>query len=308
MQNPNKQNDSNINIEAKILEQEHRLLPVIRNFLKYRKFPNSDPRKKAVIEAAIYRFVFPASVGTTVAFGGTVVGICTLYFLFQQTHEITRQSEFFAKQNVLIESQNSYFQLQNQKLQSQIDNAKEQYLNSRKTELLSLLYEKDSNGQPKNNSKLREVAVVEIISLNEDNKKILSNINLDDTILNDSNFNKSNLEKSSFVNSSLQNCKFESSNLKGADFSNSDLTNASFVDADIWEIKFNKSTLINARFSMSYQSIDKNYLAKELLKAADLSGIQIDPDILDYIKQQNKQLLEPRPRIMKMGINIISSE
>jgi len=88
--------DRLLDIEAKLLEQEHRPIQVIGNFFNRNKWEKDDPRRSSVKKAIIWRLFFSPGV-MAVAGGG--IGILTLVALLWQ-------NTLFKEQNQLIKTQN----------------------------------------------------------------------------------------------------------------------------------------------------------------------------------------------------------
>lgn len=97
--------ERDIEIEAKLLEQEHRPTHLVLNYLKRKaKWPNeSDPRRKAVSKAIIWRLFFsPAVLAFT---GSSLLAWATLWFMNRQNSIIEVQTELLEEQNKKIEIQ-----------------------------------------------------------------------------------------------------------------------------------------------------------------------------------------------------------
>jgi hypothetical protein len=110
-------------MEARFIEQEHRLIMIFLNVFNTRPLQSSDLRRQAAVRALIWRLLSPS---TAVLAGGGAVAIGTLVVLIWQTN--------------LIGEQNKYFKEQNDKLQSQIDLQARQGRVQRRTEVIASLY------------------------------------------------------------------------------------------------------------------------------------------------------------------------
>ncbi|WP_047817488.1 hypothetical protein [Rhodopirellula islandica] len=79
-------------LEARLLRQEHRWVPLVCNFLTRKtKYPDpNDPRRSAVAKALWLNLLFSP---TTVAGGGFAIALITAYLLFQQNQLL--QSSLF---------------------------------------------------------------------------------------------------------------------------------------------------------------------------------------------------------------------
>lgn len=111
--------DSNILIEAKLLEQEHRPTHLVLNYLnRKKKFPDeNDPRRKAVQRAIIWRLFFsPAMLAVG---GSTTLGIITAFILWNQTDIFEKQTDIFKEQTNIINEQKLLLEDQNKKIEIQ---------------------------------------------------------------------------------------------------------------------------------------------------------------------------------------------
>lgn len=100
-----------VELEAKILEQEHRPFSLLRNYFNRNKWKNKDdPRRKAVIEAILWRFLFSPAV--LVAGGSIIIGIATLFFMCQQNKIAERQTVIIEDQRNLLKEQNYKIEIQ----------------------------------------------------------------------------------------------------------------------------------------------------------------------------------------------------
>lgn len=95
--------DSNlINIEAKLLEQEHRLFRVWLNFLRISKFEKGDKRRVATLKALVWSFI-PKPTPTIIAL--SFVSLITLFFAYEANVKLENQNTLLLIQNELQESQ-----------------------------------------------------------------------------------------------------------------------------------------------------------------------------------------------------------
>jgi uncharacterized protein YjbI with pentapeptide repeats len=91
-----------IDLEARLLEQEHRMLRVFGNYLGRKQWTERDPRRRATITALLWWFFSPTKMA--VASGG-LIGAATLIFLFFQTQEMRRQSALL---KISVDRENEY--------------------------------------------------------------------------------------------------------------------------------------------------------------------------------------------------------
>lgn len=89
-------------IELKLLEQEHRLIPAIQNFYEFRKHPENEYRS-AVLKALLFRLFFSPS---SVALSGLVIGLATIFVMMLSNDKIEDQNGIITAQNGLIKQQN----------------------------------------------------------------------------------------------------------------------------------------------------------------------------------------------------------
>ena len=94
-----------LELEAKLIEQEHRPFQVIATFFRAREqWSPSDPRRTAVWKALLWRVLFSPT--TVAATGGTIAVASLAAFIWQ---------------NLLIREQNEYFREQLTQQQRQVD-------------------------------------------------------------------------------------------------------------------------------------------------------------------------------------------
>lgn len=135
-----------VDIEARLLEQDHRIFAVAWSFLTRQQWPKGDARRSAALKAIIWNVFSP---GTAVVGGTVIVGILT--FLAMQS------------QNVLIAEQ--LFQ------------GRQNYLEQRQVELFKALYDAkdqmddEGNRVPMNNVRIRQEAFLEYVKRYEASKE-----------------------------------------------------------------------------------------------------------------------------------------
>lgn len=268
-----------IELEAKLLEQEHRPFKLIWNFWNREKFKDeNDIRKKAVTKALFYRLIFSP---TTLALTGTgIISIMTIYFLYRQTNLFEFQNELLESQNVLTNSQNSLVKLQNSNLEKQTLLFEESSRQSFYMSMLDQLF-KDINIETKTNDKLSKTLTERIIWLSRtikpyryldgDSTKIHpispekgyllmalvgNGINpefLNDKVLSKANFDYADLEYADLKGLNLKNISLKYANLRYAklqqtDFSFAKLNSATFHGSKLNNANFYKSRLDGAIF------------------------------------------------------------
>lgn len=303
--------DAIIQLEAKLVEQEHRLIPTWYNFFskraKWKSSDPNDPRIKAAWIAALFR-LFPSS--TVLAIGaGVIGGLFTFAVLVWQGYLVMQQNQIMRKQN-------NYFQ-------TQIYQDREKSWRERRTELISKLYSATTaskeaieswNGVgikplliPSESARERSEAVKELLSLYKSppsppvliSSKMDCNIftrtisyllpldcednqTLADTLTkNRLNFNKStipklNLSKSLLQGTDLSNLTFDGRiDLRGANMSRANLDGIQFKDIDLSKANFSWS-------SLKKSSLEKVTLSNSNLAHANMSFSTIkDSKFLD---------------------------
>ncbi|MDD2735044.1 MAG: hypothetical protein PHF56_13965 [Desulfuromonadaceae bacterium] len=149
----NESNPENIELEAKLIEQEHRLLRVLSNvFFETKALSPSDPRRIAARKALLWQLV-PTG-GQSTALLGTIIAVLTVAYA-------ARQSNTMIEQNNLIQKQ-----LYQQEQQRFVD---------RRMQLIAYLYDTEEQAPrsakiiPKYNSRIRSEALIEFLALEKNN-------------------------------------------------------------------------------------------------------------------------------------------
>ncbi|CAH8236469.1 pentapeptide repeat-containing protein [Vibrio aestuarianus] len=258
-----------IELEAKFIEQEHRLIRIWINFwLSRQKWEKDDPRRTAASTAFIWSLIRPVSY---VFVSGGAVALISLYFLSKQTS--------------LLEEQNLLVANQNQLLLNQINLQQEVNIAARKTELIKSIYASSGNSieagfhtktLPEVTSRVRSEALAEYLAL----RKTEANANLEEfkqtgkrpavatlpfgvdlrdaplqevslnqldmghMSLYNSSFERAKLYFVDFSNSQLEYTNFNNSNLHGSIFYNTSLVGSYMVGADLSGIKWNEETVV----------------------------------------------------------------
>ena len=256
-------------IEAKLIEQEHRFIPIWKNFwVNKREWPPEDPRRKAA-NIAFAMFWIPKP--SAVIVSGGLIAIFTIYFMAMQTDLLKEQNQLTAKQNALL--------LEQLKSQDEI------YYATRKTELMSSIYSTSGRvdgvalhtlAKPKLSARIRAEAVVEYIKIRSreierDTKELkesgrlpqaatlafgvdlrwapLQNVSLSNVELKHMSLFHSNLESSSltYVNlskSQLEYVNFSKSTLLGVNLKGASLIGANFSEADLSQLEWDDETKV----------------------------------------------------------------
>ncbi|MDC8015179.1 pentapeptide repeat-containing protein [Tahibacter soli] len=140
-----------IELETKLLEQEHRSIRVIQNYLQRKQWTIDDPRRAAVRSALLWWVFSPASAATA----GGALAVGTLLMMYAQT--------------ALLREQNEAFREQNGKIQSQIEMQRQTELARRRADVIAQIFGGEST--ERSNWKARTEAVVEYLAIERERKK-----------------------------------------------------------------------------------------------------------------------------------------
>ncbi|MDD2760075.1 MAG: pentapeptide repeat-containing protein [Methylomonas sp.] len=249
--------EKEIELEAKLLEQEHRLFHVLWNFFVTKKsWGKSDPRYISANKAILYRLLLSPAVVST-ASGGAA-----LFSVFLVLH----QNDLMSKQNDLMEDQNKYFK---QQIEFQSDQWNSQQINI----YISTLYDKENNclveGCEVENVRAKVEAAIAFYAL--ENLRIKSQFGDDfdkDVEHNPPyvpNLAYINLSRGDFSYSSMDRSFFSNSLLDYVDMRNMNLQRVNFVDSSIKESIFVSS-------NMNKCSMQRTKAYKATFRLADLSN------------------------------------
>lgn len=255
--------------EAKLLEQEHRPLKVLWNYLtRKRKWQDkNDPRRKAVIKALVWRII--TSQTTAVYFTGTVISIFSLMFTIKQT-------KLFELQNKILETQNKSIVQQTQIAES-----------SRRSSQMIIMGEvlSDINQELRDKQNVKDTLsntlVGRIISLSRAMKpyKYLENDSIIKRPLSPErgqlliSLLASKIDSAFFVNQILRESDFSY-----ADLSKSNLKNANLVGANLRYVNLQESELDNAKLkkaNLSYANLTKARLPMANIDSTGLKGANL---------------------------------
>ncbi|WP_196387773.1 pentapeptide repeat-containing protein [Vibrio cidicii] len=246
-----------IELESKLIEQEHRLFNVLMNMYQTNSYEPSDPRKIASRKALFYKLIFGTA--RTTAFGG-IVAFGTLYFSGLQTNALFEQNNLIKQE--LLETQRQ---------------AKEAFWSQglkRKTELVNILYTTNNDQLPMYSPRLRSESVVEYIY----QQSIMAEVSYKNflesgNVSNDAAMYKFGVNLDSALLSSIQvnQIDFRKSVLVDANASNAIITYSSFKGVKLDRSNFSNSKLLGSDFSQA------SMFAMDLT-GADLSGIKWDKD------------------------------
>jgi len=221
-------------IEINLIEQEHRPIQVISNFLlRKKKWTKNDNLRTAASKALIWRLFF--SPGTIAASGG-IVAIISLLLL--------------ANQNKILVDQTNLMKLNNKALREQI--VSEKIAND---EMLLQSYHEDMYNQQR--VALRYISNVKFLNFEDTTFSVpLNGFNLSHCNFSNkhkelkyADFSNSNLEGTTFDGSNLTRCKFNNS--KFSHYDNLSQNGASFVNCNLTSTQFTSQFLAGINFSYS---------------------------------------------------------
>lgn len=248
-------------IEAKFIEQEHRMLSILVNICNSSHYEKGDIRRRAAYNALFQKLLFG---GGSVAIFGGLLAWATIYFSAQQTNLLREQNEL-----IQIELNSNSDNLIQQKW---ADNLK------RRSELIKLLYDvKDDSGEPEYSARERANGLVEYIALqslissisfekfrssgvmppdtamykfgvdiSESNlqKVKLSHIDFRNTVPHHANFSGAEIYWGNFSEVKLDWVNFSKANLRGSNFRDASLLAADLSYADLSEILWSDNTVV----------------------------------------------------------------
>lgn len=271
-------------LEAKILEQEHRPFMLITNYInrKRRWKDKHDKRRSAVKKAILWRLFFSPTV-IAIATGG-LLGYFSLFFMWKQTQLFNRQNELFELQNIRIEQQTHLIEADRRAAQMFIMG-----------EVLS-----DINREleaPENSNRILSSPLVgRIISLSRAMKpyRYLENDNLseelspergqllislveskmDSTFFIDEILAKCNFMKADLRDANLRNANLGRVNLMGANLSRTDLVGANLNKAKLYRANLSEANLF--KVDLSGANLRRAKLIKAQLPGTDLTGVKFD--------------------------------
>ncbi len=307
MDNKKYENNRIIQLEANLLEQEHRPFHLISNYLNRKKKWSdlNDPRRKSVQRALIWRLFFSP---TVLAIGGSsFIALITVFLMKNQNNIISKQNELIREQNRRIQIQANLEEAQRRNnLVLLMDNILVQVgneLKENKDSILSrtLVSRIQALGQGflpyrfldyslKSKSNIDSLGLTKELSP-ERGQLLLSLVNsgiseesmddiywytsFDRSYLRDSYFSGGYLNGIILTNSDMKNVTITSANLSDGNLSGSDLRGADLTDSDLSGVDFINADLRNATLKGS----DLSY--------ADLRGAKLDNAILHDTNLQN---------------------
>lgn len=256
-----------LEFEAKLLRQEHRLFSVIYNYWTRKKFSEDDPRRDAIIHAIAWRMVVaiaPTAAAASVGFGG----LFALIFAWEANELLKTQNQYFKDQNV-------HFEEQNRQIRAQFTSAE-------RTKLIDILYrESESNDRPvtsqyerfpaanvrARSDALHAFVAIERLEAREPidlSRALLTGITSNEIDLSGANLNCAMINDAVLVRSDLTRC-----NLAGADLTHCNLTGADLSEAELYRALLFGAELNNADLTRVDVNSTHNFSNREKERIED---------------------------------------
>jgi len=210
-------------IERELIEQEHRPIKVITNYINRKDiWPNDKEKQKSTKKAIIWRLFF--SPGVVAATGGFLALISLGVLIWQNT--------ILQSQNGLILDQNTFLQ--------------QQLLNSDLAKYENIFFDEERNAKTREWAVINYLRLMKSIPENKENKIFLTGASLNNCQFK----NEPNLfQNIIFDGAQVNNLKFQNVNLNNSTFNkvylNSDSDVWGFVDCSLKNVSFEGLNLYN---------------------------------------------------------------
>jgi hypothetical protein len=235
-----------VEVEARLLEQEHRVVRVVQNFFARRQWAADDPRYGACRKALIW-LIFSPTMAAAAAGGG--VALATLIVLSVQTK--------------LLRDQNQYFQDQNRTLQAQIELQRTSHDAQRRTETIRLIYGKsDGIDGAANPDRSRAEAIVEFVVL--DRIRLQSSVGGHRLV----DLRKADMDALDLSSRDLSSVDLTGATLDKADFRSSTLDASIIASEKITDVLMSGARLHGA-------TVQAAFPRRFVLTCADLTGAMV---------------------------------
>lgn len=231
-------------LELKIIEQEHRIIPAIVNYWKARKELNhNDPKRLAAFKALIWQIFFSP---TTVVVTGGIIGLATLIA--------------FIWQNNLISEQNSFLRQQLEAQQQQIITQQKVNNQNLKNQSIVQIYGSDYTNNPRVKAEaLKTLVQVERATMSYERNSLSTDyINLHEANLNGAwlenselvkvSFRKAKLNRANLSAAILDTCSFRYAMMNEAVLLNATINNSQIAFTELDSAVFNSSTFNDVFF------------------------------------------------------------
>ena len=247
-------------VEARLIEQEHRLWAALRNFLARKQWPAGDPKRRACWLALIWVWFGPM----TLAVGGGGATLCVLIW-----------------QNWLIKEQNTHYRDQLGKMDDQIKAAERANREAERTQLIGVLWDVKEVGLitkktvPVASARTRKEALVRFVQIererNRENGDAESRVDLSGAQLSD-------IVAPGLALGNIWWISFEGADLRAADLSYARLEGADLASAQLEGANL-KCAILNGAVlqfaSLEGASLDSADLGGAFLGGAKLKGADL---------------------------------
>ena len=276
-------------IEAALMQQEHRLFHVFYNFfVRRREFAQDDVRRAAATSAFLWRLISPSSLATGSVGVAAIVGL----FIAYQANTLLRQANnLLEEQNLKVDKQNELLQTQNQKVEEQnmlAESSRRAGLIFELTAIfdrineelnqLTLNKQQDAEGAPKGAFPLKERTIGRIIALSrslrpyrylDDEGKLLQKPMSPErgqlliSLLASGVDMKTIAQQGLFSQAELRGANLQRADLRGADLRGADLRGADLLRAFLQRVNLQGGVLRGA------------FLYEANLQGANLTGADL---------------------------------
>jgi uncharacterized protein YjbI with pentapeptide repeats len=103
-------------LQRDLIRQEHRIIPIFTNLIKYWKKDKKDPKRKASLMAFLWFWLSPSG---GAAIGVTIFTLFGIYIAWQANNLLGEQNKKISQQTILLKSQTNLLQEQNSSIVKQ---------------------------------------------------------------------------------------------------------------------------------------------------------------------------------------------
>ncbi len=259
--------------EIALLEQEHRLIPAVRNYLKHRSRGRGDKRYQAAAVALAWR-LFVRGAATAAIGAGAIVGLLTVFAAGAQAWLLLRQ-------NSLISDQNRYFQEQTKEVRELTEQQIDEARLARRSQLLGTIYDRvqcdkeDQKDCPHSASRRarRDAAEALVQMAGPKGWAQLFGVDFRGEELLGVNLRRANLSGANLQHAYLQGAEFSGANLRDANLRRANLSGANLQYAYLQGAGLQGVNLNGAYLQYAY--LQDTNLKKAKLAAAYLQGANL---------------------------------
>ncbi|MCF8369427.1 MAG: pentapeptide repeat-containing protein [Bacteroidales bacterium] len=292
-------------IEIKLIRQEHRIIPAIRNYIK---FKGDLKRRKAAILSIAWQLFSPSSIARVGISGAAIAGLIIAIIA----------NGLIDRQNILIETQNTKIQEQSYLIESERRNL----ASNQVTNILNEIVEDIQSSEPKQqppyilsesmtNKLIAYISTLEpyrtfddtgalirplypekgklLFSLNElkiDDQFLVNTFSFDYAMLNNKSFKDADLSGLDMERAKLYEVRFENVNLQNSNFYRADLNQTFFFECDLRNAHFSGSQLSNVSFANCFLPDDVGFMGADADKLHFDRAFTTDPDWIYNFKTE----------------------